>query len=97
MSLLVSIHDVTPALEQGVFRLWELCTARRVCPALLVVGEKDPMGAGASVIIQRHLREATLEVVPEHGHWLHVDGADALLEALDRFLASQALAGGRDG
>jgi pimeloyl-ACP methyl ester carboxylesterase len=67
------------------------------CPALLVVGEKDPMGAGASVIIQRHLREATLEVVPECGHWLHVDAADALLAALDRFLATHALTGGRGG
>ena len=67
------------------------------CPALLVVGEKDPMGAGASVIIQRHLREATLEVVSECGHWLHVDAADALLAALDRFLAAHALAGARGG
>lgn len=37
MSLLVSIHDVTPALERGVFRLWELCAARGIRPALLVV------------------------------------------------------------
>jgi uncharacterized protein len=37
VSLLVSIHDVTPALEQGVLRLWELCAARGVRPALLVV------------------------------------------------------------
>ena len=37
MSLLVSIHDVTPALEAGVRRLWEMCAARGVSPALLVV------------------------------------------------------------
>lgn len=37
MSLLVSIHDVTPALERGVLRLWELCTACGIRPALLVV------------------------------------------------------------
>ncbi len=37
MSLLVSIHDVTPALEAGVLRLWETCAARGVSPALLVV------------------------------------------------------------
>jgi predicted deacetylase len=37
VSLLVSIHDVTPALADGVERLWELCAARRVRPALLVV------------------------------------------------------------
>ena len=37
MSLLVSIHDVTPALAGGVERLWALCAARDVQPALLVV------------------------------------------------------------
>ncbi len=37
MSLLVSIHDVTPALADDVVRLWELCAARRIRPALLVV------------------------------------------------------------
>ena len=37
MSLLVSIHDVTPALVDGVVRLWDLCALRRVRPALLVV------------------------------------------------------------
>jgi predicted deacetylase len=37
VSLLVSIHDVTPALEAGVQRLWEMCAERGVSPALLVV------------------------------------------------------------
>lgn len=37
MSLLVSIHDVTPALEAGVLRLWEMCSVRGLSPALLVV------------------------------------------------------------
>lgn len=37
MSLLVSIHDVTPALAEGVARLWSLCALRGVRPALLVV------------------------------------------------------------
>jgi predicted deacetylase len=37
VSLLVSIHDVTPAQEAGVLRLWEMCTTRGVSPALLVV------------------------------------------------------------
>jgi len=37
VSLLVSIHDVTPALEAGVLRLWEMCAARGLRPALLVV------------------------------------------------------------
>ena len=37
MSLLVSIHDVTPALAPAVERLWALCAERRIVPALLVV------------------------------------------------------------
>jgi predicted deacetylase len=37
VSLLVSIHDVTPALADGVARLWALCAARGLRPALLVV------------------------------------------------------------
>ncbi len=35
--LLVSIHDVTPALEAPVRRLWSLCREHGVTPALLVV------------------------------------------------------------
>jgi predicted deacetylase len=37
VSVLVSIHDATPALAAGVARLWQLCAERRVTPALLVV------------------------------------------------------------
>jgi len=37
MSLLVSIHDVTPAHEPAVHALWDLCVAAGVRPALLVV------------------------------------------------------------
>jgi predicted deacetylase len=35
--LLVSIHDVTPALERGVRAAWEMCRREGVTPALLVV------------------------------------------------------------
>jgi uncharacterized protein len=35
--LLVSIHDVTPALGPDVFRLWQLCRDCGVTPALFVV------------------------------------------------------------
>ena len=37
MKLLVSIHDVTPALMSGVEALWALCRRHGVTPALLVV------------------------------------------------------------
>ncbi len=35
--LLVSIHDVTPALEEGVHQLWNWCRALDITPALFVV------------------------------------------------------------
>lgn len=35
--LLVTIHDVTPALMPRVERLWALCASRKVVPGLLVV------------------------------------------------------------
>ncbi len=37
MTLLVSIHDVTPAHAENVTRLWDICSARGLRPALLVV------------------------------------------------------------
>ncbi len=37
MKLLVSIHDVTPALERDVRALWDLCAERGITPALFVV------------------------------------------------------------
>ena len=45
------------------------------CPTLLLVGEKDPMGPRASQIIHDALPQgrARLEVVPERGHWLHLE------------------------
>ena len=35
--LLVSIHDVTPAMEDAVRRLWAMCRAVGLTPALLIV------------------------------------------------------------
>jgi predicted deacetylase len=62
VSLLVSIHDVTPALADGVERLWELCAARDLRPALLVV--PDWHGAWP------------LESHPDFVTWLRARAAD---------------------
>jgi len=56
------------------------------CPVLLLVGEKDPMGPKASSIIADQLPGAELEVVPDCGHWIHVERPERVLEALDRWL-----------
>jgi len=46
------------------------------CPTLVVVGEKDFLGVGGSVIISRRIAGARLEIVAERGHALfHEDRA----------------------
>lgn len=79
-----SLHDdpLTPKLAS-------VC-----CPTLLLVGDKDPMGPGASAIIQKAIPGSVLEVVPERGHWLHVEAPESVLEAIDRFLATRFRDGG---
>ena len=66
--LLVSIHDVTPALDERVRTLWAMCRERGVTPALLVV----PNWHG----------EWPLEQSPAFVQWVRecaADGADVLL------------------
>ena len=62
------------------------------CPALLLVGEKDPMGQRASEILRDAMPEgrAVLEVVPGRGHWLHVEAPDTVVGAIDRWLGRWA-------
>jgi uncharacterized protein len=62
VSLLVSIHDVTPALTDGVTHLWALCAGRGVRPALMVV----PDWHG----------EWPLESYPSFVAWLQARAAD---------------------
>ncbi len=54
------------------------------CPTLLLVGERDPMGPGASVILERAIPAAKLEVIAGRGHWLHVEAPDTVFDALKR-------------
>jgi pimeloyl-ACP methyl ester carboxylesterase len=53
------------------------------CPALLVVGEHDPLGAKATEICARALPDATVEYVDDVGHWVHRQAPDRILSALD--------------
>ncbi len=55
------------------------------CPVLLVVGENDPMGPKASEILAARLRDAVLHVLPDCGHWTHVEAPDRVVEVLDRW------------
>lgn len=68
MKVLLSIHDVTPALEEPVRRLWDLCVQRGVQPALLVV----PNWHGAWPLAEH----------PQFVHWLREcadEGAEIFL------------------
>jgi 3-oxoadipate enol-lactonase len=86
-----AIAQVTRALQS----LWDEPLTpelhRIECPVLLLVGEKDPMGPRASEIIAAELPNAELEVVPDCGHWIHVEAPDVLLRAYDRWFAKSPI------
>ena len=59
------------------------------CPTLIIVGEKDFLGAGGSVILSRRIVGAQLHIVPERGHGIvreDPDGFNALVEGFLRQL-----------
>ncbi len=59
------------------------------CPTLIIVGEKDFLGAGGSVILSRRIARAQLHIVPERGHGIFredPDGFNALVEGFLRQL-----------
>ena len=58
------------------------------CPALLAVGEKDPMGPKASEIVFAALPPGHAEIlrVPGKGHWLQLEAVDVLTGALDGWI-----------
>lgn len=56
------------------------------CPALLVVGEKDPMGPKASALLAEAIPGAELVMLPGLGHWTHVEAPDQVLGAVERWL-----------
>ena len=59
------------------------------CPALLLVGEKDPMGPKASEIIRNALppENTDFESIPDKGHWLQLEAPDEVISSLDAWLA----------
>ena len=58
------------------------------CPALMTVGENDPMGPRASEIVHAAMPagQARLLRVPEKGHWLQLEAVEAVVPALDAWL-----------
>ena len=58
------------------------------CPALMTVGEKDPMGPKASEIVYAAMPAGRAELlrVPDKGHWLQLEAVDPIVGALDAWL-----------
>jgi len=59
------------------------------CPALMLVGEKDPMGPKASEIVYGAMPAGRAELVrlPDKGHWLQLEAVEPVVGALDAWLA----------
>jgi pimeloyl-ACP methyl ester carboxylesterase len=43
---------------------------------LIIVGEKDFLGVGGSVILSRAIRGSELEIVPARGHGIYIEDPD---------------------
>jgi predicted deacetylase len=91
---MISIHDVTPAFAAGVLRLWDMCAARGLAPALLVVpdwhGEWPLPQHGGFVRWLRDRADEGAEIVlhgerHQHGEFRDLDRS-AARERIDRGL-----------
>lgn len=56
------------------------------CPTLIIVGEKDFLGAGGSVILSRHIADSELHIVPQRGHGIFLEDPLGFNELVDGFL-----------
>ena len=57
------------------------------CPTLILVGEKDFLGAGGSVIMNRRIDGSELEIIPQRGHGLFLEDPAGFNARVLRFLA----------
>lgn len=61
-------------------------------PTLIVVGEKDFLGVGGSVILSRAIAGSELEIVPERGHGIYNETPEWFAQRVERFLESRVFA-----
>ncbi len=57
-------------------------------PTLIMVGEKDFLGVGGSVILSRAVHGSDLEIVTGRGHGLHLEWAEGLSARVAAFLGA---------
>jgi pimeloyl-ACP methyl ester carboxylesterase len=58
------------------------------CPTLILVGEKDFLGAGGSVILSRRIAGSRLEIVPGRGHGIFLEDPAGFNRMVGEFIAS---------
>ncbi len=58
-------------------------------PTLVIVGERDFLGVGGSVIISRAIAGSELEIVPERGHGIYKDDPEWVCARIDAFLQTR--------
>lgn len=56
------------------------------CPTLIIVGEKDFLGAGGSVILSRGIAGSELRIVPERGHGIFLEDPEGFNRLVEDFL-----------
>jgi pimeloyl-ACP methyl ester carboxylesterase len=78
-------HVALAMRSLNVDPLTERLRALRV-PALILVGEKDFLGVGGSVILSRAIRGSELEIVPGRGHGIYLEDPDRFAERIARFI-----------
>jgi len=57
------------------------------CPTLILVGEKDFLGAGGSVIMSRRIPNSELEIIPDRGHGMFLEDPASFNQRVIEFLA----------
>lgn len=55
-------------------------------PTLIIVGEKDFLGAGGSVIMSRRIKHSRLRIVPQLGHPIHLEDPTGFNQSVSDFL-----------
>jgi pimeloyl-ACP methyl ester carboxylesterase len=58
------------------------------CPAQMIVGDQDFLGAGGSVILHRNIAGSRLAIVPDRGHGLFVEDPAGFNALVLDFLAT---------
>jgi pimeloyl-ACP methyl ester carboxylesterase len=58
------------------------------CPAQMIVGDKDFLGAGGSVILHRNIPGSRLAIVPDRGHGIFLEDPAGFNGLVLEFLAS---------